>query len=65
LLNDSSKNKKAPDSLSTRGFVFCSLLLKKFLKLLTSSADYFFAGSATGAAGAVGAAAGFLSLSST
>jgi hypothetical protein len=35
------------------------------LLLLTSSADYFFAGSATGAAGAVGAAAGFLSLSST
>ena len=35
------------------------------LLLLTSSADYFFAGSAAGAAGAVGAAAGFLSLSST
>jgi hypothetical protein len=35
------------------------------LLLLISSADYFFAGSATGAAGAVGAAAGFLSLSST
>jgi hypothetical protein len=51
-LSDSSKNKKPL-------IVYLSGALS--LLQLRIKADYFFAGSAAGAAGAVGAAAGFLS----